>query len=127
MEFWRKEEYDCSQSLWDELAKNKDQSTRPKPRKSLSDFDIMYDYENNSGLCHEYNEQPNKCVTGHNMEKITDTTLDRCQYACSNTWGCKGIEFFKKSYSRNASDTYKEGDCNLNDSLDTVGCDPHKW
>lgn len=61
------------------------------------------------------------------MEKLTGVTFDECQYACSNTAGCLGIEFFKMSYSRNASNLYKKGDCNLSDSLNTVGCDPHKW
>lgn len=88
---------------------------------------MVYDYENNHGMCHEYVEMKNKCVTGHNMEKLTGVTFDECQYACSNTAGCLGIEFFKMSYSRNASNLYKKGDCNLSDSLNTVGCDPHKW
>jgi len=61
------------------LAAEKDASNKPKPRKSLNDFDVMYDWENDSGLCHEYTEQKNKCVTGHNMEKLTGVTLEECE------------------------------------------------
>lgn len=109
------------------MTKKADESDKPKPRKSLNDFDVMYDWENEHGECHEYTEDKNKCVTGHNMEKLTGVSLEECEYACSNTYGCMGIEFFRKSYSKNAANNYKEGDCNLSDSLNTVGCDPHRW
>jgi hypothetical protein len=109
------------------LSREKDNSSKPKPRMSLNDYDVKYDWENEHGQCHDYLEEKNKCVTGHNMEKLTGVTLEECQYACSNTYGCEGIEFFKRSYAKNAADNYKPGDCNLSSSTNTVGCDAHKW
>jgi hypothetical protein len=74
------------------------------------------------GKCHKY--LPTRaCVNGFNMKKFKNITLKDCQNKCSNTKGCKGIEYFRKSGSRLAVDDYEENDCNLSSSLDPRGCE----
>jgi hypothetical protein len=99
----------------------------------LNDYDILYDWnsmdnlEVDYGMCNNYLEMANKCVTGHNMEKLYNVTLPECQYHCSKTIGCLGVEYYRKSGARNAEDIYVEGQCNLSDSLITDGCDAGRW
>lgn len=84
--------------------------------------DMAYDF----GACHEYT-RTNGCVSGHNMEKLNDITLEECQYYCSHTPGCLGVEYFRPSAAVNRQTSYKVGDCNLSSGLDTNGCDANKW
>lgn len=46
---------------------------------------------------------------------------------CSNTFGCIGIEYFRKSGARNAEDTFEEGNCNLSSSHESEGCNAERW
>merc|ERR1712029_1225812 len=103
--------------FWDHFITEKDNSNKPKPQMDL------YDY----GMCNNYVELNNKCVTGHNMEKFKNITIEECQYRCSKTVGCLGIEYFKKTDYEGADDTYEEVDCNLSDSLITDGCSAEIW
>lgn len=80
---------------------------------------ILRDY----GVCHEYTPT-HSCVTGENMVQFNKITLEDCQYVCSHTSGCFGVEYFKQSNAYNREYAYDEGDCNLSSSLDTQGCDP---
>ena len=54
-------------------------------------------------------------------------TLKQCQNECSNTKGCKGIEYFRPSGHPTASNIYEENDCNLSSGLDISDCDSEKW
>jgi len=67
--------------------------------------------------CHTY-EETEGCVMGHNMKKIRNTTLEKCQAKCSKTKKCLGIEFFSASGRQDTSPAFREGDCLLNDDTD---------
>ena len=135
--------------VWDTeqeaIEKIRDASRGPKPDKSLNDYDAEFDDILDAmsyraeidrlemekqiaalGDCHKYYPTLT-CVNGFNMEQLTDITLKDCQNKCSNTQGCKGIEYFRASGSDVATDDYKENQCNLSDGLEPEGCDPEKW
>ena len=57
------------------------------------------------GKCHRY-VPTLSCVNGNNMKTFKNITLRDCQKECSNTRGCKGIEFYRESDSDKAVDTY---------------------
>lgn len=78
------------------------------------------------GKCHKY-APTLSCVNGKNMEKLKNITLKDCQQKCSNTKGCKGIEYFRASESSLATNEYEENDCNLSSGVDGTGCTPEKW
>ena len=61
------------------------------------------------------------------MKKYKNITLKDCQNKCSNTRGCKGIEYFRASGADIAVDDYEENDCNLSSSLDPENCEGDKW
>ena len=61
------------------------------------------------------------------MEKLKNITLKDCQQKCSNTKGCKGIEYFRASDPEADSGGYEENDCNLSSSLDPAGCTAERW
>lgn len=126
-----------------------DGSRGPKPTNSLNDFDEEFDEIYNEtinkmldrmerdkevlseeieslGACHKYKPTLH-CVNGENMITFNDISLKDCQNKCSNTRGCKGIEYFRTSGASNASDAYNEKDCNLSSSLDVSDCDAGKW
>lgn len=79
-----------------------------------------------TGNCNDYT-QTQQCVTGENMLKLNKVTRKECQYTCSHTEGCLGIEYFSESDAADREDLYKEFDCNLSSSLDTTDCDAKKW
>lgn len=56
---------------------------------------------------------------GKNIRKIRNTTLGKCQQACSENSRCMGVEYFKESGKSWTSNAYREGDCLLNSSSDT--------
>lgn len=78
------------------------------------------------GKCHKY-VPTQTCVNGENMQKFKNITLKDCQQKCSNTRGCKGIEYFRASGADTAVDDYEENDCNLSSGLDPTNCTPDKW
>jgi hypothetical protein len=61
------------------------------------------------------------------MREYKRITREKCEHHCVNTFGCKGIEYFEKSNSKKARDIYKQGNCNLSDSLDTTACSAEVW
>lgn len=62
---------------------------------------------------------------GHNMKNYYNLSLDECQAKCTGNKNCLGIEYFRNSGRTPTSSAYKEGDCILNDSTDTLNppCD----
>lgn len=77
-------------------------------------------------ICNNYSPTIH-CVTGNNIQKLTNSTLKECQYTCSHTNGCLGIEYYRKSDAANRNDVYEEFDCNLSSSTDITDCDADKW
>jgi len=86
---------------WANLLESMDTSKKPKPTKSLEDWDITYDWNrfaedtmkihgnlmdglmdthknmlSDYGACHEYKDMNRKCVTGHNMEKLKNISIE---------------------------------------------------
>jgi len=55
---------------------------------------------------------------GHNIKKIRNTTLEKCQAKCNKVKTCQGVEFFRNSGRADTSSGFREGDCLLNDAVD---------
>lgn len=76
-----------------------------------------------TATCHRY-EAKGGCVNSENIVKYKSKTLKECQQLCSEYGSeCVGIEYFKPTFHRTASDTYVRKDCNLSSSVDMRGCD----
>lgn len=62
--------------------------------------------------------QENKCIAGHNMQKLTGVTKEDCCAECSFNPSCLGIEWF----TEDVGTSWKANDCMLSSSADAGGC-----
>jgi len=60
MQFWKKHQFKCNpnetEEYFDKYVEKKEKENKPKPVYSLSDYDLLYDFEHDLGICHDYKE-----------------------------------------------------------------------
>ena len=67
-----------------------------------------------------YNHFVRSCVSGHNIIKYADKSIEECKSFCSARLDCLAFEY---GVNYNDSAIYKPEDCVLQDSVDKSDCD----
>lgn len=69
-----------------------------------------------------YAHTANACVSGHNIKKYSNKTVNECILLCNAREDCLGVEYGVYHGSDNTD--YKPRDCQLSSGFDTKGCPP---
>ena len=78
-------------------------------------------YKKNSTVMNNYTHHSKKCVSGQNIARYNNETIPSCARKCNSNSNCLAFEYFKNHGGD--QDRYSSGNCILNNSTNSSGCD----